>query len=261
MNRWLYRAAGTVGVAGGFLLLGTGGAHATPAVDQVPGPQDVSGEARSSIGDLPPLNLAAKPTTGQPELLPGLPDLSALLPTSLLGSGSDQSATDPPGLGLPLDTLPVGTLPLDALPVSSLPLTGQQPAHLLRIDGQPVTLPVSVGEQLPVPLPASVGDQLPALIADQLMAEGDWSPDLFAEQADLTGGLPAVGDVLQPIAGLVNLGNLPAQLPLVGPLAGPALGQLPFVEAPPGAAAGPATAPADSINGRPIVGDDPEYSR
>ena len=48
---------------------------------------------------------------------------------------------------------------------------------------------------------------------------------------------------------------------LVGPLAGPALGQLPFVEAPPGAAAGPATAPADSINGRPIVGDDPEYSR
>lgn len=265
MNRWLYRAAGTVGVAGGFLLLGTGGVHA----DQAGGPQDASGEAFAPTGDLPPLNLSTESTpvsapeqapapAGSPELLPPLD------PSSLLGNSSplgqlplgQPGSNGPLGLGLPVGDLPLDALPLNALPLEGL-LNGSLPTdNMIQIKGQTASLPAPV-------------DQVPALIADQLAAERNWSPDQFpggasTEQGDLTDGLPMVGNVLQPITGLVNVGNLPAQLPVVGQLVGPTLGTLPVVEDPIGSASAafPSTAApsGDTVDGRPIVDEYPEYS-
>lgn len=89
MNRWLYRAAGTVGIAGGFLALGAGSAQAdqtedpgaaladvfTPASGLVP--VDLAGADRvvrdTSGLQLDPADGRTAPATGAPEQLSGLP--------------------------------------------------------------------------------------------------------------------------------------------------------------------------------------------
>lgn len=277
MNKWLYRAAGSVGVAGGFLLLAAGSAQADEA------------EENSS----PPLDLPANAgalEAGQPELLPALPtNLVPLsgLPLSELGGlplGSGAGINPQIGLVPPLDQLVEVQGDLVGLPISAdqgfrtLPalVPAPQPApaeEREELIGPALTRPItsavlgggSLGELLPVRGVTGLSQQVPVagpvltqtarslpLVSDLVpdpMAQQmrpviadelarEYSPELFAPQPEVIGGLPLVGPALQPLGGMVGVGNLPAQLPLVGPLVGPLLGGVPVIDGPPAAPAG-----------------------
>lgn len=284
MNRWLYRAAGTVGVAGGFLLLATGSAQA----DQAEPVEEQLGNALAPSSGLPLPGLPA---------LPGLPGLPALpldgLPLDPLGLRDGKV-----GVGLPVDTLlrpdsvqlsPLG-LPLDptgplsdaaGLPPGLLPIeprTVPAPTDLLQAlpipDDQPRTLPAPADAPMnPSPAPSlpdwftdddapfpgvAESTTVPALIGEQLERERGLSPAELTDtlsRAELTGGLPLIGPALAPVSQLLGVGNLPAQLPVAGGVVGPLTGQLPVVGNPTPIGGG-----AELHEPRPVVDQDPEYA-
>src|SRR5579859_2986671 len=122
MNKWLRRAVGTVGIAGGVWLLGSGAAHADATTDAFDAQhlsdtvgslfQATGGPSNQALSLLTPATQAgsgplafthgAGTTAGQQEngLLDALPITDVLPPT-----GTER------GLGLPL----VGALPIDGL--------------------------------------------------------------------------------------------------------------------------------------------------
>lgn len=241
---------------------------------------------------------------GQPVSLPGLPlDTNPRTLPALAGgvgggtAGSSAGTAGPPAEQLPAEQLAaeqlaggdeeiIGALPLlgqptgglPASPLSLLSLADQVPLAGPMVHQQVANLPLA-GDLLsetrqatgsPLDMAGEVtGAPLPALIADQVHAEGLYSPELLSTPGGL--GLPLVGPALAPIGALIGVGNLPAQLPLAGPMLGPVFGGLPvtgdpLTSAPPtsapltgGALTGGAGSPA-LAGDRPIVGEDPEFA-
>jgi hypothetical protein len=125
MNRWLYHAAGTAGIVGGVLLLGTGGAQAGERDQNV---DALLGEVFSPTSGLPPLDLplAGLPLAGTPLDTPALSDarLGAGLPAPAQLAQLD---SDP--LGVPSQAADTGfrTLPAPA----SAPVSEAGPAEIV----------------------------------------------------------------------------------------------------------------------------------
>jgi hypothetical protein len=234
MNRWLYRAAGTVGLAGGVLVLGAGSAQADQ-IDSLGSPLGSPlADLLSPTSGLPPLDLAAPdrapldasgltldpadgrgtPATGMPELLPGLPGLPVGGIDALLG-------------GLPVGHLPVNSLPLASEPAGDLPAVGTPLAAGL-LDGGLLDGAVLDGLPLPgadplagLPLPGAdplAGLPLPA--ADQLaglpLPAADQLAGLPLPAADQLAGLPLpAADPAGP-GGVSGVRTLPADLTVPG---------------------------------------------
>ena len=198
MTKWFYRAVGTVGVAGGFLLLAGGVAQADDAADTTP-VNDLRGSLDGFFTPMGPSSLAGGADPAAP--LNGVANLSlggkAVNPTDSLGLlGAlplDPTATlDPGGLGAApgglggvtgaLGGVPgaLGAAPAAApateagggLPVvGSLPQFGAVPTDAVR-NLNPT--------QLPSVQNFDAGKLLPALIGDNLAAQ---SPELFTESS------------------------------------------------------------------------------
>jgi hypothetical protein len=315
-SRWLYRAAGTVGLAGGFLLLGAGGAQADetentdpellpalPGVPQVPGGPQVPGLA--GLPELPPLavpgvdrlvggQLGAVPLDGlglpggSVDLIPSLDPLARIdaqrplgLPTRFAPGTAARTlpaaaATAPTGVPASERTEIIGPGLLS--PTADALLGGQSLGNLVEVGDLTGQLPVAgpminqTARSLPVGsdiVPATDG-QVPAVIADELAADGGFSPEIFggnaeaSGQEEVVGGVPLLGPALAPLGQMVGVGNLAQQLPVAGPLTGSALGGLPVVGSPAPAVPVPAMPapqdPAVSTEVRPIAGEDPLYA-
>jgi hypothetical protein len=295
MNRWLYRAAGTVGIAGGVLLLGAGSAYAEEAGAGSEGLDATLDDVFSPTASLPPLDLSgdrgasgAAPLTLDPH--DGRPGRSEARPEVL------------PALGeVPLDLL-VGAPSVDGLPLDLLGLpdavagVGLPPLdRLLQIDGRLLRLPVAA-TGAPT-LPAPVDTILPADDPTGWTggpAEAAEAPEILGAlpTGQLTGALPTgqltnalptgqltnalplgqltnllptgqlTGGLLdgRTLGNLVTVGNLAGQVPVAGPVVTQTVRNLPLVggvmaAAPQGPL--PATAPAmaDPL-GAPIEVDD-----
>jgi hypothetical protein len=266
MNKWLYRAMGSVGVAGGMLLLGAGTAQAEPTDRAEPQPLD---------GLLAQL---VAPVAGTGTVTAA--DRDGAVPVAVPLTGSI-------GHGSVLGGLQVAQPAVDRLAgLAGLPAPSGAAAR---------TQPPAVG---PLGLPAPAGDLLPALIGDKLARQG-FSADLLGDPGSLpVGTLPAPGTL--PVGalplGALPVGTLPVgapgaagPLPIAGPLAGQALDRLPLGLLRPAAAPAPAPgrpvadrpAPAPAVRPgaatvtdaatrrpptgvrpgeRPIAGEDPEFA-
>jgi hypothetical protein len=288
MNKWLYHAAGTAGIVSGFLLLGTGSAQADDRNEDL----NALGEVFSPTSGLPPLNLPADTAgpadTGyrtlpapaplsteaaeREEIVGPVSDLTEPLTGTLLGGGS---LGDLPAIGEATGQVPMAG-PMVSQTTRNLPLVGDLAAAPAAPRTQ--TTPVSP-RSLPVDTADLLGragqigsEQLPPVIAQQLAAYGGYSPKLFdgAEPEQLGDGLPLAGDGLpllggrglpllgsglDPITQMIGSGDLPSQVPVVGQLAGPALGGLPMV-----GNQGPAPTAGGRLDERPVTGEDPEYT-
>jgi hypothetical protein len=215
---------GTVGVAGGFLLLAGGVAQADDA-DTTP-VNDLRGSLDGFFTPMGPSSLAGGADPAAP--LNGVANLSlggkAVNPTDALGVlGAlplDPTATlDPAGLGAaPATEAGGGTPGNTGLPVvSSLPQFGAVPIDAVR-NLDPTELP-SVQN-------FDAGRLLPALIGDSLAAQ---SPELFTESNSLAMSQSATE---RPVAGedadfaestraeALEMPALNLPLPLVGNLGG-----------------------------------------
>ena len=262
MNRWLYRAAGTVGIAGGFLLLGAGSAQA----DDPEGTEALLGDVFSPTSGLPPLDLAvdgtAAPDAGELTLDPqdgrlGEPELLGSLPALPVG-----------GLDSLLNQLPLGGVPLDAVGVpggmigTGGPLAtddGQLRPDLVSVDGDLVGLPTRLADQgfrtLPAPAPLSPETAGPAAAADP--AAGD--PEIVGPMPFLT---DPIKDSLLPgtsFRQLSMVGGLVGQVPVAGPIVNQNLRSLPLVhEIVPtqedAAAGDPLTGPVADDQVAPVIG-------
>ncbi|GAA0710516.1 hypothetical protein Drose_02255 [Dactylosporangium roseum] len=202
MNTWFRRAVGTVGVAGGMLLLGAGAAHADDTA-LAPGKLDdllapsgsLALHAESSVIDTSTATTAeagkqgsATGTTTQvgrqvPNVLRDLP-LSTLLPTDALGLPRTTSSRMP-------------TLP--ALPTDAVPLPGAVPAED-SLAGLP--LAGGLGDLDALGLPGA--DSLRGTsIANTRTALPGTRSARAAEALPLVGGLPLLGNGL-PIRGTLK---------------------------------------------------------
>jgi hypothetical protein len=260
MTKWFYRAVGTVGVAGGFLLLAGGVAQADDA-DTTPvndlrgsldgfftpmGPSSLAGGAdpAAPLNGVANLSLGGKPVNPTDAL--GVLGALPLDPTATLAPGAAGAAPGGPGGGpLGAVTGALGAAPAAApateagggLPVvGSLPQFGAIPTDAVR-NLDPT--------QLPSVQNFDAGKLLPALIGDNLAAQ---SPELFTESNSLA-SIPLVGDVV--LSGqLAPAGG--AGAPADAPAAGGALGGLPLLGSLGGltgggaAPSGPTTLPADA---------------
>ncbi|MEV7227632.1 hypothetical protein AB0M79_11515 [Polymorphospora sp. NPDC051019] len=234
MSRWFHRAVGTVGVAGGFLLLTGGAAQADPAdaTPQAADPQQVQGaidKLLTPTGTLPDLGLSELDATAG-EISDGVLTISR----NNAADGSREAAPDPLTGQLP----DLADVPVDRLLAGELrmfPGLGDQSAPAgPAVDqvGQPVGRTGATADAIPA-MVTSAGEQVPALIGDALMAQ---KPELFGgtESLPVVDTLPVVGGL--PVVGDLTHGGVPlvGSLPLVGDpsnLVGPA-------------AAGPTTQPA-----------------
>ncbi len=232
MNKWFNRAVGTVGVAGGMLLLGAGAAHAdsvvptTGTLDDVfrPAPADSLGltvdtpgsQVTTGMVDEGPLSVQKNDgQTGAVVHTPGenghsrdvfaggrLPDPLSALPSNDLMPGS--------ALGVPQQ--PAGALGVSQQPVSA----GKHAAKAQhaatearsrrgRSARNAPALPV-LGTLSSLPLPGNlpvVGNATKALPTQGLPTQALGAQALPAQAAGTTEGLPAVGGL--PLVG----GNLP----------------------------------------------------
>jgi hypothetical protein len=234
MNRWLYRAAGTVGIAGGFLLLGAGSAQA----DEAETTEALLGDVFSPTSGLPPLDLPVGATAGtpdasaltldpddgrlgQPELLPGLP----ALPTG--------------GLDSLLGGLPLGGLPLDAVGAPGGVIGGAGPLgdagalgkDLVRLDGDPIGLPTRLQDTdfrtLPAPAPIPPASDAEPSVMSEAAAAGE--PEIVGAMPFLT---EPIKDTLlpgDPLSRLSMIGALVGQVPAAGPIVNQNLSSLPLV--------------------------------
>ncbi|MDG6100790.1 hypothetical protein Daura_02365 [Dactylosporangium aurantiacum] len=206
MNTWFRRAVGTVGVAGGILLLGAGAAHADDAL--VPGQlddlfspaggpnnQSLQLEAHGSRIDTSAASSsqAGRRTTSTQVTSQQLPDVLSLLPTEMLGLPRTTSSKV-----ANISAAPGRTLPTEDS-VAALPLVGSL---------QQFGLPGVAG------MPVAAGDPLRgASIADTRTA----FPNVGAEATSLPlgntagGGLPLVGGLGGGTGALPLVGGLPVQ--------------------------------------------------
>ncbi|BCJ66045.1 hypothetical protein [Polymorphospora rubra] len=255
MSRWFQRAVGTVGVAGGFLLL-TGGAAQAEQADPAPqtiDPQQV--QSRDNGADAGSREAAPNVLTGQ------LPDL-ADVPVDRLLAGELRLL---PGLDARSDRIP--------------------PAAGATADAVPAMV-TSTGEQVP----ALIGD---ALMAQKPELFGGTESLPVVDTLPVVGGIPVVGDLTHggvPLVGSLPLIGDPANL-VAPPTADttsqpattqpattrPAATQPPTTQPSTGATtARPATGSAPSTTadrpartagersfngtGRPVAGEDPDYT-
>ncbi|MFF5230832.1 hypothetical protein [Dactylosporangium sp. NPDC000521] len=205
MNTWFRRAVGTVGVAGGILLLGAGAAHADDALmpgqlDDLfspaggPNNQSLQLEAHGSRIDTSSATSseAGRRTTTTQLSNPQLPDVLSMIPTEMLGLPRATSSKVPN-----LQSVP-SALPTEDS-VAALPLVGPL---------QQFGLPGVSG------VPAATGDTLRGTsIADTRTA----FPGIPGEATSLPvgntagGGLPLVGGLGGGTGSLPLVGGLPVQ--------------------------------------------------
>ena len=272
MNKWLYRTMGTVGVAGGFLLLGGTAAQAEPA------PQPLTGV----LGDLlNPTNGQTGPLGGNPasglmpgdDIVPGVIDGPYLLPPpSMETSGNvagDRAAGRAPADDVApgfADQLPVGPA---ASVISPLPPAGGGGG--LPMDPGGLTGLLSGGNLLPggdllsgsglAPISqlrvagVTPRGQVPAVIGDEMTAA---RPELFSPDLSLLGGEAAV-----PAHTLPATASMPAGGTAVPPRGQPVSRPKPAAKQPAAkqpAAKQPAAKPGRAFSdGRPVAGEDAEY--
>lgn len=209
MNTWFRRAVGTVGVAGGILLLGAGAAHADDSalvpgqLDDLfspaggPNNQSLQLEARGSRIDTSAASSSQagrRTTTTSTTMARGqqLPSVLSLLPTEMLGLPRTTSSKVSN-----LQSVP-GNLPTEDS-VAALPLVGSlQQWGVPGVDGMPV----------------DTSDTLRGMsIADTRTA----FPAVGTEATSLPlgntagGGLPLVGGLGGATGGLPLVGGLPVQ--------------------------------------------------
>jgi hypothetical protein len=293
---------GAVGAGGPLLsddlLSVDGGAVGLPT-----GPSGPTGPGPRTLPA--PAPVEAAPATGSaPEIVGSVPFLAQPLTNAVLGGGSlgnlvalGDLAGQVPVAG-PMVSQTVGGVPLVSDVVPHQPRHAAPPARLRPVDpaarpadpaagpvdpaagpadpaAAPVGLPVDTIDPLGLAQPVT-GGQLPAVIAQELATESGYSPELLAAPEDpeqLGGGLPFVGDGLSPLGRMFGVGNLPSQLPVVGPLTGSLTGNLPVVGnpapaalagpaalGPPAGLTGPATLGPGATTERPVAGEDPEYA-
>ncbi|MEV0131875.1 hypothetical protein AB0H83_25860 [Dactylosporangium sp. NPDC050688] len=191
MNTWFRRAVGTVGVAGGILLLGAGAAHADDAL--VPGQLDdlfspAGGPNNQSLqleahGSGIDMSAAGSSQAGGRQL----PDVLSLLPTEMLGLPRTTSSKVSNVSAVPGRTLPAEDS------VAALPLVGSL---------QQFGLPVAAGDTL---RGTSIADTRTAF------------PNVGSEATGLPlgntagGGLPLVGGLGGGTGALPLVGGLPVQ--------------------------------------------------
>ncbi len=249
MNKWLRRAVGTVGIAWGVWLLGSGAAHADATTDAF-APQHLydtvsglfaptGGPNNQALSLLTPATEAvtgplsfshgAGTVAGQQEngLLDALPITDVLPPT-----GTEN------GLGLPLvGALPIdGLLPLGELRSGGLPVAGTL-TRSLPLDA--TSLPGVGGLARDVPLDAlsHPGDAMDAAggLTDSLPVFDSLTGALplsdVGNAAGTTEDLPVVGSLLGGgvLGGLPVVGGLLSGLPIVGSAAGTPTEDLPVV--------------------------------
>jgi hypothetical protein len=206
MNMWFRRAVGTVGVAGGILLLGAGAAHAddTLAPGQLddlfspaggPNNQSLQLEAHGSRIDTSAdsSTQAGRRTTTTQVGNPQLPNLLSFLPTEMLGLPRTTSSKVSN-----ISAVPGRTLPTEDS-VAALPLVGSlQQWGLPGVSG----VPVDAGDTLQG---ASIADTSNAF------------PSVGTEATSLPvgntagGGLPLVGGLGGGTGALPLIGGLPVQ--------------------------------------------------
>ncbi|WP_432834303.1 hypothetical protein [Dactylosporangium sp. CA-092794] len=261
MNTWFRRAVGTVGVAGGMLLLGAGAAHADDTalapgqLDDLfspaggPNNQSLSLHARGDRIDTSAASSveAGKRTTSTslstnslnsrkvPSVLRGLP-LTSLVPTDSLGLPRTTSSR--------LPNLP--PLPTDALATNALPANGQPPS-LAATEDSLASLPLvgRLANLNQVGLPGtSIADTSTAFPA---------IPRPGTEALPVVGGLPLLGNGL-PVRGTLKpvddyaipIGGSFAALPATEADGLPVVGDLPL--------GGSDVLRNDSVTGVPVIG-------
>ncbi|MEV6928802.1 hypothetical protein AB0M46_30530 [Dactylosporangium sp. NPDC051485] len=255
MNTWFRRTVGTVGLAGGMLLLGAGAAHADDtalAAGQLddlfsplggPNNQSLQLQAHSdridtSVDAATDASLETNRLNGRP--MPGVLDgvpVSSLVPTDSLGLPRTTSSRLP---GLP--ALPTGAVPVAGTESSlpGLPLVGQLTSlDQVGLPGLPGTGTLG-GTSI-----ADTSTALPALPATRSKPKP--SPrGAQTEDLPLVGSLPLLGDGL-PIRGTLKPVNDYAI-----PVGYTESGGLPLVgDAPLG---GSDVLKNDSITGLPVIG-------
>jgi len=229
MNKWFRRAVGTVGVAGGMLLLGAGTAHADDsALDDLNNlglSLDTPG-SRVSAGTVDGGPLLVEKNTGEvgatvhapgerdvflggrtPNVMDAIP-LTSVVPADGLGLPSavpGLSGTGLPGLsgvaGQPTEALNAPALPLLGTLQSMLPLPGLGSAPSLD----------SIGATSGDGLVPSNGAALPQAVS---VVRGD---AVHVLRSDSTESLPLVTGHLPVLTGN-GLPSLPAELPVSGNL-------------------------------------------
>jgi hypothetical protein len=190
MNKWIRRAVGTVGIAGGALLLGAGTAHADDSVTAAEDPQLLHGLIEHLFS----------PTGGAGMSLdtPGHRTTTGLMPGGPLRTSANDGDTGvvvhaPDRNGQPRDVFAGGRMPdlfralpiTDAIPSSGLGLTPQPAEGLPFGDGG---LPV---DNVPLDLPQGLSSNGLGLPIDGLP---------FSGGPAMGGGLPVGGGSL-PVGG------------------------------------------------------------
>jgi hypothetical protein len=206
MNKWIRRAVGTVGIAGGALLLGAGTAHADDSVTAAEDPQLLHG----LVEDL------FSPTGGAGMSLdtPGHRTTTGLLPGGPVQMAPNDGDVGmvlhaPDQNGQPRDVYAGGKMP-DVF--RALPITDAVPADGLGIAPKPATtegLPVGAGG---LPVGNSPLDLPRGLTTNGVGLPVDGVP--FSGGPATGGGLPIGGGSLPPLGrGLPTGAGLPSGLP------------------------------------------------
>ncbi|MEV0568862.1 hypothetical protein [Dactylosporangium sp. NPDC050588] len=219
MNTWFRRAVGTVGVAGGILLLGAGAAHADDALmpgqlddllSPAGGPNnqslqleahgsriDTSADSSTQAGRRTTSTRLSSPQLSRPSgSSRQLPSVLDMIPTEMLGlpratsskvsnlqSVPNQLPAEDSGAALPL----VGSLQQFGLPgVSGVPVAAGDTLHGTSIADTRTAFPGVPGEATSLPLGNTAGGGLP----------------LVGGLGGGTGGLPLVGGL--PVQGTLK---------------------------------------------------------
>ncbi|WP_433055381.1 hypothetical protein [Dactylosporangium sp. CS-033363] len=243
MNTWLRRTVGTVGIAGGFLLLGAGAAHADDTAlapgqlddlfSPAGGPNNQALQLTAHTDRIDTSTESSSPTSlGQnrvnrqavPSALQGLP-LTSLVPTDALGLPRTTSSRLPNLPALPTDAVAANALP-GAGHVPSLANTSSSAAQTEdALSGLPLVGGLTDLSQLGLPVSGlpGTGTLQGTSIADTSSAfpatpkpspRKAKQPRTEAGGLPLVGGLPLAGGGGLPVVGglpLLNGGGLPVR--------------------------------------------------
>jgi hypothetical protein len=206
MNTWWYRAVGTVGVAGGFLLLAGATAQAAPATPPN-GPQPVTGAVGDLLnptsGLLGPLGVAPSNVLPSRDAVPGVVNGPVIVPPPGRRATETDGDRKPPVAGVNIGDGQAATTPSTTAGASDLLGGGD-----LLSGGDLTDL---LGGDLLGAGGAPTADQLPALLADRMATQ---QPELFSTGLPLLGGLdglPVIGGGSLP--GTMPQGGTPVTLP------------------------------------------------
>ncbi|GAA0815050.1 hypothetical protein [Spirilliplanes yamanashiensis] len=252
MNKWWYRTMGTVGVAGGFLLLSGAAAQADPGAPAQP--QPLTGVLGGLLGPTDGLtgSLGGNPANGLmpgDDVVPGVVDGPYLVPPPTMETRGNVAgdapagraatdAVDPAGLAGRLPAGPAASVvsPLAPATGGGVPVLGDL-TGLLGGGLLPTGDLLSGGGVAPA-------DQVPALIGDAMAAR---QPELFGAPG-LLGSLPLLGGAA-PAAPAAPAARPVTTLP-ADTSGMPSGGRHVAPEAPSGRA---------FSDGRPVAGEDTEY--